>query len=195
MKNSEFEAWRARLDYFGKEFPFGQIQKFTNEVGNLHRDDGPAYISLTRITHYKDGRKHGIDADKHGSITYYYENIRIPSHYFTKPESLSVEEVLDHKNSEVRYVGMKIIGMDKVLSHSSTKIVHKDEEKDMILFQFDGGLSEPVSYLKVVNSTQEPDGTYKNYYLCVPPSMKTCKQAVAWTFKLKEKEYKPTQET
>lgn len=195
MKNSGFEAWKARLEYMEKEFPFGPTQKFTNEDGNLHRDDGPAFISPTRIIYYINGRKHGIDADKYGSINYYYENIRIPSHYFTKPENLSVEEVLEHKNAEVRYVGMKIIGMDKILSHKGTRIVHKDTKKDMILFQFDGGLTEPINYLKVVNSTQESDGSYKNYYLCVPPDMKTCKQAVAWTFGIDEKKYNPSQET
>lgn len=195
MKNKGFEAWKARLDFFGKEFPFGPVQRFTNEEGNLHRDNGPALITPTRIIHYVNGRKHGVDADKFGSINYYYENIRIPPHFFTKPETLTIEEVLAHTNAEVRYVGMKIIGMDKVLSHEGTQIIHEDKKKEMILFQFNGGLSEPISYLKVVNSTQELDGTYKNYYLCVPPNMRTCKEAVAWTFKLDEKEYNPTQET
>ena len=69
MKNTGFEAWKARLEWFKGEFPFGPIQRFTNEEGNLHRDDGPALITPTRITHYKNGRKHGIDADKHSPTT------------------------------------------------------------------------------------------------------------------------------
>ncbi len=195
MKNSPFEAWKSRLNYFGKEFPFGELKTYRNEEGRLHRDNAPAYISPTRIIHYMNGRKHGIDADIHGSISYYYENIRIPPHYFTKPESLTIEEVLKHANAEVRYVGMRIIGMDKVLTDKNTRIIHVDEEKDMILFQFGGVFDEPISYLKVVNSTQEADGSYKNYYLCVPPDMRTCRQAVAWTFGLDEISYNPTQET
>ena len=59
MKNKGFDAWVARLNWFKDEYPFGPIQKFTNEEGRLHRDDGPAYITPTRITWYKDGRKHG----------------------------------------------------------------------------------------------------------------------------------------
>lgn len=195
MKNSGFEAWRSRLDYFSKEFPFGQMQTFRNEDGRLHRDDGPAYISPTRIAHYINGRRHGIDADKHGSITYYYENIRVPPHYCTKPEALTIDDVLSHPNAEVRYVGMRIIGLEKVMADKRTRIIDSDESKGMVLFQFDGGLSEPVSYLKVVNSTMEPDGSFKNYYLCVPPNMKKCKQAVAWTFGLNASDYNPTQET
>lgn len=195
MKNNGFDAWKARLDFFSTEYPFGPIQRFTNEEGNLHKDDGPAYITPTRITWYRNGRKHGLDADKWGSISYYYEGVRIPPHFYTKPESLSITEVLAHTNTEVRYVGIKIVGMDRVLESNNTTIIHKDKQKNQILFQIKGIFEEPVSYVKVVNSTQEPDGTYKDYYLCVPPDMKTCKQAVAWTFRLEEQEYQPGQET
>ena len=195
MKNTGFDAWMARINWFKQEYPFGPIQQFTNEEGRLHKDDGPAYITPTRITWYRDGRKHGIDADKHGSLFYYYENIRVPPHFVTKPESITLQEVLAHPNTEVRFVGMKIVGMDKVMNDKDTKIVHRDEEKNQVLFQIKGIFTDPVSYVKVVNSTQEPDGTYKDYYLCVPPDMKTCKQAVAWTFRLSAKEYEPSQET
>ena len=195
MKNNGFDAWKARLDFFSTEYPFGPIQRFTNEEGNLHKDDGPAYITPTRITWYRNGRKHGLDADKWGSISYYYEGVRIPPHFYTKPESLSITEVLAHTNTEVRYVGIKIVGMDRVLESNNTTIIHKDKQKNQILFQIKGIFEEPVSYVKVVNSTQEPDGTYKDYYLCVPPDMKTCQQAVAWTFRLEEQEYQPGQET
>lgn len=195
MKNKGFDAWVARLNWFKDEYPFGPIQRFTNEEGRLHRDDGPAYITPTRITWYKDGRKHGIDADKYGSLFYYYENIRVPPHYITKPESLTLQEVLAHVNTEVRFVGMKIVGMDKVMNDKKTKIIHRDEQKGQVLFQIKGIFQDPVCYVKVVNSTQEPDGTFKDYYLCVPPDVKTCKQAVAWTFRLEEQEYQPGQET
>jgi YHS domain-containing protein len=195
MKNSGYEAWKARLEFFNKEYPFGPIQKFTNEEGRLHRDDGPAYISPTRICWYKDGRKHGIDADKFGSVSFYYENIRIPPKFYYKPEELTLFEVLAHANTEVRFVGMKIIGMDKVLKHKNTKIVHKDDSKGQVLFKIHGIFNDPVCYVKVVNSTAELDGTYKNYYLCVPPHMKTCQEAVAWTFRLEADEYVPQQET
>lgn len=196
MKNSKFDAWKARLDYFGKEFPFGKLQRFTNEDGRLHRDNGPALISPTRIIHYSNGRKHGIDADIHGSISYYYENIRIPSKYFHKPESLEIDEVLQHPNAEVRYVGTRIIGLEKILQHKKTIIIHEDNKRDMVLFQLSGVFeAEPISYLKVVNSTMESDGTYKNYFLCVPPTCKTCKEAVAWTFRMIADEYNPLQET
>ena len=157
MKNTGFEAWKARLEWFKGEFPFGPIQRFTNEEGNLHRDDGPALITPTRITHYKNGRKHGIDADKHGSIFFYYENVRIPKKFFYSPESLTLNEVLSNSNAEVRYVGMKIIGVDKGLGDKRTKIVDSCDNTGMILFEIDGIFDEPVMYLKGINSTEEPE--------------------------------------
>jgi hypothetical protein len=195
MKNTGFNAWVARLSWFKDEYPFGPMQRFTNEEGRLHKDDGPAYITPTRITWYKDGRKHGIDADKHGSLFYYYENIRVPPHYITKPETVTLQEVLAHPNTEVRFVGMKIVGMEKVMNDKKTKVIHRDDEKGQVLFQIKGIFQDPVSYVKVVNSTAEPDGTFKDYYLCVPPDMKTCQQAVAWTFRMNANEYAPSQET
>jgi hypothetical protein len=90
---------------------------------------------------------------------------------------------------------MKIIGFDKVMEDSRTKIIDRCNDTGMVLFQIDGIFDEPVSYLKVINSTQEPDGSYKNYYLCVPPQTKKCKEAVAWTFGMNADEYQPAQET
>ena len=202
MKNYGFDAWKARLEYMGKDQPFTKpgegIKEIRNEVNSLHADNEPAWRSPTRVIWYKDGRKHGIDADIHGSIHYYYENIRIPPKYhqaISDPELLTVEEVLKHSNQEVKYVGMKIVGFDRVMTHKNCKIIHKDESTDQVLFEIKGVFDEPIKYVRVWNSTAEPDGSYKPYYLCVPPEMMRCKQAVAWTFRKEEKDYNPSQET
>lgn len=209
MKNTGFNAWKARLDYMNKEFPFSKpeegIVTIKNEEGRLHADHEPAWRSPTRIMWYRDGRKHGVDADIYGSITYYYENIRIPPQYHqavADPELLTVEEVLKHTNQEVRYVGIKIVGFDRIMKHKNCKIIHRDEKKGQVLFTISGIFEEPVAYVKVVNSTVEPDGvTHKNYFLCVPPpseGITDCQKAVAWTFGFspdKAKDYQPEQET
>jgi hypothetical protein len=50
--------------------------------------------------------------------------------------------------------------------------------------------------LRVENSTPEPDGTYKFYFIRVPPDMRTAQQAVAWTFGMEDpKDYEPDFET
>jgi hypothetical protein len=57
-------------------------------------------------------------------------------------------------------------------------------------------IKDPVKkFVKVINSTAEPDGTFKTYWLRVPSHINTAKDAVAWTFGLDSNEYKPIIET
>src|SRR5258708_19796990 len=36
--------------------------------------------------------------------------------------------------------------------------------------------------IEVINRTPEPDSSFKHYWLRVPPTMRTAREAVAWTF-------------
>ena len=200
MKGSGFAAWKARLDFMAGEHPFsrGGVQRHFDDDGRLHRDDGPAWISPTRVIWYQHGRKHGIDADIHGSLHYYYENVRIPPLFhraIRQPRLLTVREVLRHTNTECRYVGMRIIGLDRVREDSRCSLVDLCPSTGMELFAIQGILRDPVCYLKVVNATPEADGSRKPYFLCVPPTVQTCAEAVAWTFRLPAEDYHPSQET
>ena len=50
--------------------------------------------------------------------------------------------------------------------------------------------------LEVENSTPEPDGSYKRYFLRVPPEVRTPREAVAWTFGFDaEGDYAPASES
>jgi hypothetical protein len=46
-------------------------------------------------------------------------------------------------------------------------------------FQVDG---EHYTAVEVVNATPEADGSYRRYFLRVPPTTRTARAAVAWTF-------------
>jgi hypothetical protein len=50
---------------------------------------------------------------------------------------------------------------------------------------------EPTVVLEVENSTLEPDGSRRRYYLRVPPQMQSAHEAVAWTFGLDADVYHP----
>lgn len=61
------------------------------------------------------------------------------------------------------------------------------------LYQIDG---DPVQKLvHVVNSTPEPDGRRRDYFLRVPSTVTTAREAVAWTFGLRSDEYAPLFQT
>ena len=45
--------------------------------------------------------------------------------------------------------------------------------------------------VELLNSTPEPNGEHKTYFLRVPPTMQTAHEAVAWTFDKKQIDYAP----
>jgi hypothetical protein len=45
--------------------------------------------------------------------------------------------------------------------------------------------------VEVVNGTPEPDGSFKRYFLQVPATVRTPREAVAWTYGLAERHYRP----
>ncbi|GAA2645547.1 hypothetical protein GCM10009864_04690 [Streptomyces lunalinharesii] len=64
-----------------------------------------------------------------------------------------------------------------------------------MLWRVDLPDDEPVVMVEVVNSTPEPDGTHRTYWLRVPPRTRTARQGVAWTFGIAEEGYAPVLET
>ena len=49
--------------------------------------------------------------------------------------------------------------------------------------------------VEVVNATPEPDGSFRDYLIRVPPRFRTARGAVAWTFGMEAREYRPKVET
>jgi hypothetical protein len=49
--------------------------------------------------------------------------------------------------------------------------------------------------VELLNSTPEPDGSVKTYHLRVPPTMRTAREAVAWTFDVPAEQYAPLVES
>lgn len=84
-------------------------------------------------------------------------------------------------------------GQERFLIESGAAIRHRDDAG--VLYERPLGDDEPIVMVQVKNSTPEPDGSFKDYFIRVPPSMATARQAVAWTFGLLEDQYRPAQES
>jgi hypothetical protein len=55
---------------------------------------------------------------------------------------------------------------------------------------------EPLTVVEVAKATPEPDSTRKRYFLSVPPTTRTAREAVAWSFDFNdETDYSPAVET
>lgn len=190
-----FDKWEKRVKFLRSEHPFGPLKEIRNEDGNLHCDDGPAYISPTRCIWYKNGRRHGIDVGVFGSTTFYFENIMVPRHFIYDPESITFEEVMNYRNQEVKYAAIQLYGFDRMLEEDRFNIVDKSSETGNLLLEVGNVFSDPIRIVAVKNGTPEPNGTYKRYFLAVPPHIHDADEAVAWTFRRTKDEYAPAQET
>jgi hypothetical protein len=104
-----------------------------------------------------------------------------------------VEQIRDEANAEVRRVMLEHFGFDRYLQASGARELHRDETG--ILWRVELDRDEPLVMVEVVNSTPEPDGTSRTYFLRVPPNIRTARAGVAWTFGLTEDEYHPLAQT
>jgi len=196
--SSPLSKWLARISIVHSEYDFGPLKEYRNEEGRLHRDNAPAYVSPTKVTYYQNGRKHGLDVGIFGTIAYYYEGIAVPKRFIDAPETLNLDSIITNPNTEVRYVGLKVYGYDRMEKEGRLKKINEDEKGTLYLFKYNDGktdLNTEIGLAKVLNSSAEPDGTYKTYFLQVPPDMTTCKEAIAWTFRMNVDDYFPEQES
>jgi len=111
---------------------------------------------------------------------------------------LSLADIDGETNAEVRAVMINRFGLSKYMLESGAQEIHRDQfgvlyRKEMPRTLW--GEAEPILMVQLVNKTPEPDGTFKTYFLRVPPEIQTTREAVAWTFAMNQQDYNPTQES
>jgi hypothetical protein len=109
------------------------------------------------------------------------------------PETLKSADVLSEANAEVRRVLIERIGFERFLQESKAQVIHEDTDPGGLrqLLLVDLQNDEPL----VCVSVRCPS-TGRHYLIRVPPTMKTCHQAVAWTAGFDNAEdYRPVVET
>lgn len=102
------------------------------------------------------------------------------------------------RNVLARKEAIDRIGFDKLIKNLGDDAQVLDEHPEFgILYSLPGEtVQERMLLVKVVNSTPEPDGTFADYYLRVPPTFTSVQEALAWTFDLNEEtKYQPLIET
>ncbi|WP_436848716.1 DUF6745 domain-containing protein [Streptomyces asoensis] len=146
-----------------------------DEAGRLDRGDGPALA-------YPDG-----------FALYAWRGMPVPAAFLAELPGLTPDRIRSEENAELRRVMLEHYGYDRYLADSGARHVHRDETGT--LWRIDLPADEPVVMVEVLNSTPEPDGTRRTYWLRVPPSTRTAREGVAWTFGLTAQGYAPERET
>jgi hypothetical protein len=108
---------------------------------------------------------------------------------FTKGKTLCARDIVKCRNAEIRKMLLLQYGYERFMKELQGKVVQKEGEHELIIVRWNKW-EEPIKLVKVKDST-----TGKFYVLRVPLSVKTCKEAVAWTFSMKEEDYFPEKET
>jgi hypothetical protein len=124
---------------------------------------------------------------------YAWHGVIVPDDVIMLKEPITIERIAAERNIEVRRVLIERFGLDDYLKNGKVIKIHKDNCGTLWRMDVEG--DEPIMVVQVVNSTAEPDGIFKEYFLRVPPNIVRAKQAVAWTFGLTEDEYVPLVET
>jgi len=127
--------------------------------------------------------------------------VRVTEQIVIQPETLTVEQITGERNAEIRRVMRQQYGYDKYLAGVGAELIDDDCEWGKLWRAQIEGEDEPLCMVEVINSTPEPDGSSKTYFLRVPPDMPTAHDAVAWTFTddqgeaLTAETYQPLQQT
>ncbi len=168
-----------------------------DEVGRLHCEDGPAL-------RYRDGY-----------ALYAVHGVRVPERIIESPKEIDVQKIDNESNAEVRRVMVGRYGLDRYVRDAGCDLV--DEDKDIHglprkLWRR-GRDEDAILAVEVQNSSLEPDGSRRTYFLmvdaeCRPipdpenpnddwgePQNLTCLNAVASTFGMRGDEYRTQVET
>ncbi|MEU0371101.1 DUF6745 domain-containing protein [Streptomyces sp. NPDC006283] len=150
-------------------------QLHRDEAGRLDSGEGPALV-------FPDG-----------FALHAWRGMPVPAEFLHELTALTPERIRDQENAELRRVMLEYYGYDRYLAESGAEPVHRDETG--ILWRITLADDEDVVMVEVLNSTPEPDGTHRTYWLRVPPTTRTAKEGVAWTFGIQADAYEPLQQT
>ncbi|MEU8247396.1 DUF6745 domain-containing protein [Nonomuraea sp. NPDC048916] len=151
------------------------VELHLDELGRLHRADGPALS-------YRDG-----------FVLHAWHGMPVPAGFGAEMLELTPGRIRNEPNAELRRVMLEHFGLERYLAESGAVPGHSDETG--VLWRVDLPDDEPIVMVEVVNSTPEPDGTSRTYFLRVPPWVSRAREGVAWTFGVSEHDYRPELET
>lgn len=143
---------------------------------HLHHQTGPAF-------EYADGFK-----------GYAFRGTPLSAELMENKSTITVEQIKAETNLEIRSAMLSLYGESRFLTDSGATLVHEDETGS--LFRTEIPNDEPLLMVRVQDPETTKSGEQKTYYLRVPPTMETARQAVAWTFGMDDvTEYHPDIET
>lgn len=122
-----------------------------------------------------------------------WRGVPIDARIAFRPETLSHEEVLAERNAERRRVMLERYGLDRFMADAQAETLDEDHDaggkRRLLRLKLEG--DEDLVCVTVVCPSTE-----RQFVLRVPPAMRTCRQAIAWTAGFDDPDmYDPVAET
>ncbi|GIH48061.1 hypothetical protein SAMN05421833_11622 [Microbispora rosea] len=182
------EGLKRAARHTGWWWPYERVAIVTDRPVELHLDDAGRLHS-----NFGSGAERPALSYADGFALHAWHGMPVPAGFGATMAALTPERIRAEENAELRRVMLEHFGLDRYLAESGARPRHFDETG--VLWRIDLPGDEPVVMVEVVNSTPEPDGTRRTYFLRVPPWVTRAREGVAWTFGVREEDYRPERET
>ena len=194
-----FDRWQTG-------YPDGRTRAVVAYAGAVILTERPVWLARDAQNRLHCENRAAIEYSD-GWGVYAWHGTRVPTDVILHPELLTAEQIGAEKNAEIRRVMIERFGADRYIRESGAALVAKDDFGELYRKPVEG--DEPVTMVKVINSTPEHDGTRKEYWLRVHPELRplnangsfgdaqrdTARNAVASTFGMRGEGYAPVVET
>ncbi len=184
FKVPEMVPYFQLANFGGWWWPFPDVCLMIERPSRLSVDkEGNLHNSIGSALKYRDEWE-----------TFAWHGTFVPDRFLEFAIKRDVTNIFYEPNIEIRRMMLEMYGLEAFIKDSGAEKVQEDKCGALYRQQF-GDNHEDIVIVHVINSTPEPDGTYNNYFLRVPPETQTARQGVAWTFGLTADEYDPLKET
>lgn len=146
-----------------------------------HCDDGPSH-------EWRDGWK-----------LWHVHGVRVTEQIVLHPHTLSVQQIQQEQNAEVRRVMIERFGQERFIRESGASLIDEAPSTHPVvglrsarLYRKDLSGDEPIVMLDMLNSTPEPDGSTKRYMIRIDPNAYNgkaacfCLAAMASTYRMSD---------
>jgi hypothetical protein len=88
-----------------------------------------------------------------------------------QPNQITIAEIRNHHNAEIRRVMLDRFGEDRFIQESGMAWIDRHPVFGDLYVDRSSVWGRPIARLKVTNRTAEPDGTFKIYWLPINPDL------------------------
>jgi uncharacterized protein DUF6745 len=122
-----------------------------------------------------------------GEQYWFWQGVEVTRLTIEAPERLTPADIRDETNQETRRTMIERMGAGRFLRAARATLIQADVCGKLWHCHVDN--NDIYAIVEVENGTPEPDGSRRHYFLRVPPTAGTPREAIAWTYGLTADQY------